>query len=320
MTLRQLQAFVHVMRLGAIVATAEAMGLTQSGVSRMISELERSVGFKLFVRSGRGLKPTSEGLRFFSEVERSVKEVETLGRVAEEIRLGFGQRLRLSCLPTLSATVLPLALQTFHQEIPDTVIEIDTATYNTAMLALEEGHIDLAITFNIPGMDGIEIEWLAEADYVFAARHDHPLMARNTIFDQDLRQERLIGDMANRVQGLQASDDLRRALEAPTKRRIWCHTSSTRYAMIAAGLATSLAEPFSAPLWSHAGISIRPFEPRLSIQYCFAVPSADHHSKVSVAFRRHFQRAIGSFAQAHDLPVRLEPAQGDLLSGPATSV
>ena len=129
MTFRQLQAFVHIVRLGAIVAAAEAMGLTQSGVSRMISELERGIGFKLFVRSGRGVKPTSEGLRFFKEVERSITEIEALGRLAEEIRLGFGRRLRVSCLPTMSTTVLPLALQDFQERYPNTVVEIDTATF-----------------------------------------------------------------------------------------------------------------------------------------------------------------------------------------------
>ena len=309
MTFRQLQAFVHVMRLGSIVATAEAMGLTQSGVSRMISELERTVGFRLFVRSGRGLKPTPEGLRFFKEVERSITEMEALRRVAEEIRLGFGQRLRISCLPTMSATVLPLALRRFHEQFPNTAVEVDTATYDSALIALEEDRIDLAVTFHIPGMDGIDIEWLAEADYVFAALHDHPLMRQARVREGDLKGERLIGDRAGRIQDVQESDDLRRSLEAPTMRRIWCHTSATRYAMIANGLATSLAEPFSAPLWAQAGVHIRPFEPRLSIQYCFAVPSAEQNSKASVGFRKHFRDAIAEFAAAHDLPIRIDPAR-----------
>ncbi|MEM7076359.1 MAG: LysR family transcriptional regulator [Pseudomonadota bacterium] len=304
MTFRQLQAFVHVVRLGAIVAAAEAMGLTQSGVSRMISELERNVGFKLFVRSGRGLKPTSEGLKFFKEVERSISELEALGRVAEEIRLGFGQRLRISCLPTISTTVLPLALSHFHDENPKTVVEIDTASYASTLSALEEGRIDLAITFNIPGMDGIDVEWLAEADYVFAAKADHPLMSQDSVSARDLSKEPLIGEMADHIQDVQASDDLRKSLEAPAMRRIWCHTSSTRYAMIANGLATSLAEPFSAPLWSHAGVDTRPFEPRLSIQYCFAVPRAEQMSHASVSFREHFRHAIRTFAKTHDLPIR----------------
>jgi len=304
MTLRQLQAFVHVVRLGAIVSAAQAMGLTQSGVSRMISELERTVGFDLFVRSGRGVKPTSEGLRFFKEVDRSISELEGLGRVAEEIRLGFGKRLRISCLPTLSTTVLPIALQSFHESYPNTVVEIDTATYSSALVALEDGHTDLAVTFDIPGMDGITIEWVAEADYVFAARNDHPLLKNDSVSARDLKRERLIGDMADKVQDTQDSDDLRRSLEAPAKRQIWCHTSSTRYAMIAAGLATSLAEPFSAPLWAHAGVATRPFEPRLSIQYCFAVPSAEQRSKVSVLFRKHFRKAIETFAVTNELPIR----------------
>src|SRR6056297_1500598 len=309
MTFRQLQAFIHVVRLGSIVATAEAMGLTQSGVSRMISELEKGVGFKLFVRSGRGLRPTTEGFKFFKEVERSITGLESLERVAEEIRLGFGQRLRVSCLPTMSATVLPLALRSFQESFPNTVVEIDTATYGSALIALEEDRVDLAITFNIPGMDGIDIEWLAEADYVFAAKSDHPLMKKDHLNARDLEEERLIGGMADRVQDIQDSDDLRRSLEAPAQRRIWCHTSFTRYAMIANGLATSLAEPFSAPLWAHAGVCIRPFEPTLSIQYCFAVPSAEQNSKASVSFREHFRTAIRSFAEAHDLTIRTESAR-----------
>jgi len=306
MTFRQLQAFVHVMRLGSIVATAEAMGLTQSGVSRMISELEHSTGFKLFLRSGRGLRPTPEGLRFLKEAERSITEIEALDRVAEEIRLGFGQRLRVSCLPTMSATVLPLALKGFHESHPNTVVEIDTATYASALIALEEDRIDLAVTFNIPGMDGVDIEWLAEADYVFAAQSDHPLMRKDRVCARDLQEERLIGEMADRVQDKQASDDLRKILEAPAQRRIWCHTSSTRYAMIANGLATSLAEPFSAPLWSHAGVEVRPFDPRLSLQYCFAMPSSEQRSKASVAFRKHLRAAIETFAATHDLPIRTD--------------
>ncbi|MDZ7709668.1 MAG: LysR substrate-binding domain-containing protein, partial [Roseovarius sp.] len=227
----------------------------------------------------------------------------------QHILLGFGQRLRISCLPTMSATVLPLALKSFHDDFPNTAVEVDTATYDSALIALEEDRIDLAVTFHIPGMDGIDIEWLAEADYVFAAPKDHPLMRQARVRAGDLKGERLIGDMAGRIQDVQESDDLRRSLEAPAMRRIWCHTSSTRYAMIANGLATSLAEPFSAPLWAAAGVRVRPFEPRLSIQYCFAVPSAEQRSKASVGFRKHFRHAIKAFAETHHLPIRTAPAR-----------
>jgi DNA-binding transcriptional LysR family regulator len=200
--------------------------------------------------------------------------------------------------------VLPLALQSFQENHPKTVVEIDTATYASALIALEEDRVDLAVTFNIPGMDGITIEWLAEADYVFAARQDHPLMKKPRVHADDLESEDLIGAMADRVQDIQETDDLRKSLEAPVERRIWCHTSSTRYALIAQGLASSLAEPFAAPLWKYAGVDVRPFEPRLGIEYCFAVPSAEQNSEVSLAFRAHFRKAMQGFAERHGLPIR----------------
>ena len=64
MNLRQLEAFRATMRSGSITAAAKLMHISQPSVSRLISDLERSVGFALFVRAGRGLVTTVEARRF----------------------------------------------------------------------------------------------------------------------------------------------------------------------------------------------------------------------------------------------------------------
>ena len=60
MNLRQLEAFRATIESGSITGAAELLHISQPSVSRLISDLERSVGFPLFLRVGRGLKATEE--------------------------------------------------------------------------------------------------------------------------------------------------------------------------------------------------------------------------------------------------------------------
>ena len=45
------EAFLAAAELGSLTATAELLGYTQSGVTRMIGTLEEELGFPLFLRS-----------------------------------------------------------------------------------------------------------------------------------------------------------------------------------------------------------------------------------------------------------------------------
>ena len=69
MNLRQLEAFRATLRIGSVTGAAKQLTLSQPSVTRLVKELERSVGFPLFVRSGRGLVATVEGRRFGDAVE-----------------------------------------------------------------------------------------------------------------------------------------------------------------------------------------------------------------------------------------------------------
>jgi DNA-binding transcriptional LysR family regulator len=49
---------------GSFVRAGQALGLTQSGVSRAIAKLEERVGVRLFQRNSRAVALTEEGRRF----------------------------------------------------------------------------------------------------------------------------------------------------------------------------------------------------------------------------------------------------------------
>ena len=69
MNLRQLEAFRATMRSGSITGAAKLLHISQPSVSRLIAELESSLGFQLFTRTGHGLVSSVEARKFQQSVE-----------------------------------------------------------------------------------------------------------------------------------------------------------------------------------------------------------------------------------------------------------
>lgn len=304
MTFRQIQAFLLVVRTGSIAAAANHMGLTQSGVSRLVTELSRNVGFELFSRVGRGVQPTARGAAFFKSAESAFKSAEALQRVAQDIREGFEDRVRLACLPTLSSTVLPGALEIFFKKYPNVFIDIYPYHPSEIIVALNERRIDLALSFNLPKMEGVWSERMAKARYIFAAHENHPLAKLSIVTDKDLEGHDLIGFTGDSILLPNEEEDLVIGkVVNKVNRRLWCQTSVTRYALLSNQKTVNIAEPFSFPLFKPHGIVMRPYEPKVEAEYCFVMPLENKDSPISIYLRRAFREAIKSYARMHKLPV-----------------
>lgn len=66
--LRALQIFEAAARNGSLTAAAEELGITQSGVSRQVSDLEAMLGVPLFVRNGARISRTPAGERLAGQL------------------------------------------------------------------------------------------------------------------------------------------------------------------------------------------------------------------------------------------------------------
>ena len=56
----RIQALICALDEGSLMAAAEKLGYTASGISRMMTALEEETGFPLLARSRRGVEPTDE--------------------------------------------------------------------------------------------------------------------------------------------------------------------------------------------------------------------------------------------------------------------
>lgn len=83
-----LRTFVATVETKSMSKAAIQLGISRSGVSHIIKDLETILGFPLFVRQTQGLKLTKEGRFFFEQIAGHVRAIENAyGRVLQEGRL-----------------------------------------------------------------------------------------------------------------------------------------------------------------------------------------------------------------------------------------
>ncbi|KEQ16973.1 LysR family transcriptional regulator [Endozoicomonas numazuensis] len=67
--LKMLEVFLEVYQLGSITQAADALDMTQPGVSGVLKRLQEQLGVELFVREGRGITATHHAMRLADEIE-----------------------------------------------------------------------------------------------------------------------------------------------------------------------------------------------------------------------------------------------------------
>jgi DNA-binding transcriptional LysR family regulator len=124
----------------SFVGAGRLLGLTPSAVSKSVSRLEERVGVRLFQRSTRSVRLTSEGQVFLERCRRIMGEIE----VAEnELSAMSGKprgRLKIS-LPLAGGLPLPI-ISAFMQAYPD--IELDLDITDRVADVIDEG-LDVVI-------------------------------------------------------------------------------------------------------------------------------------------------------------------------------
>src|SRR3984957_14439152 len=95
-----------VVETGNFVRAAEALGLTQSGISRAVARLEARVGVRLLDRTPRAVSLTDEGRRFHAQVAPLLAGLEEAASEAAGAAHAGRGRLRGDVDPWVGGLVL----------------------------------------------------------------------------------------------------------------------------------------------------------------------------------------------------------------------
>jgi DNA-binding transcriptional LysR family regulator len=187
---RQLEAFRATMRSGSITEAAAMMHISQPSVSRLIADLERAVGFRLFLRSGRGLAPTVEAKAFYQGVEGMFVGVDRLQELARAISTTRSGVITIGTIQSIAATELPKAVNTIYRRLPEIGFMIQSRNTPAILDAVQMHQLDIGIVGRQPPYDGVEVLFADQAaPYVCLMPEDHELADRSGPVDLEMLAE-----------------------------------------------------------------------------------------------------------------------------------
>ncbi|MCI5792543.1 MAG: LysR family transcriptional regulator [Lachnospiraceae bacterium] len=79
--LKQLQFFTACVEEGSFSRAAEVLYTSQPNVSKVINELEKEIGIKLFERGGRGVEPTEDGRNIYQYAYEMIKKERSISNL-----------------------------------------------------------------------------------------------------------------------------------------------------------------------------------------------------------------------------------------------
>ena len=138
--LKGVAVFVQAAQALSFVAAGRAMGISASAVSKSISRLEERVSVRLFQRSTRSVRLTSEGEMFLARCRRILGEIDAAEHELAAVNRQPRGRLRVG-LPLAAGLPLPV-ISAFMARHPE--IELDLEFSDRLSDVIEEG-LDVVI-------------------------------------------------------------------------------------------------------------------------------------------------------------------------------
>jgi DNA-binding transcriptional LysR family regulator len=142
---RQLRAFHLVARHRSFARAAEELLITPSGLSVLIRELERQLGFRLFDRTTRQVMLTAFGRELIAVTEPSLGSLDAAMSRIEQSAKGRERWISIGTTPWLAANVLAPAIREFRVRHPGLHIRLFDGWLDEIQQRVQSGKLDMGV-------------------------------------------------------------------------------------------------------------------------------------------------------------------------------
>jgi len=147
---RQLRYFAAIYEHGTLSRAADHTRVAISALSHHLSNLERNLSTRLFVRKPRGMQPTAAGERLYSHAKLVLRAMAAAeidvraagGEISGDVSIGMA-------FSAVKAIGVPL-LQRVLEDYPRVRLSLSESLSGSTLLHLMASEVDLALVFNPP--------------------------------------------------------------------------------------------------------------------------------------------------------------------------
>ena len=190
-SLRQLQIFEAVVRLGGYTRAAHELHLTQPTVSMQVKKLSETIGYPLLENIGNRLHTTAVGSEVLSSARDVLGSMAALGDVTAEMEGVVKGPLRLAVITT-AKYFMPHLLGAFITKHQDVRPMLKVTNRSRVLERLKSNEDDLLIMGQVPVDLNVVAHPFVDNELVVVANPDHPLTKCKDITFKQLHKERFL--------------------------------------------------------------------------------------------------------------------------------
>lgn len=295
-SVKALRGFHTIVETGSVTSAASILGMTQPALSRLLAQLEETIGFELFHRDHGRLVPTQDGMLMFEEVDLSLNSLERVNSVVRDICEYRCGHLKLVAPPSFAEAVLPDIVAAFRDRYPKVRLTLESPGGEAAKSMIATRAVDggfLRVPLNRPDLNAATI---VVSETVCVLSESHPLASRARMSPTLLRGQPLI--LLGQGTASRASIEAAFAGEGVSPMtQVELHTVASACAFAARGLGVALVNGLLASAYLRGGLVMRPFDPALSNEYAFVTSALSAPTRLASAFLQEAQNHFASLEQ-----------------------
>lgn len=174
MNIQKYMAFVKTVKYGSFTKAAEMLNYSQSGISRMINDLEKEWKVVLLERGKSGVKLTSDGMKLFPYAKNVCTEYEKLQMEVDELNGLQSGLIRIGTFSSVATHWLPNIIKEFQKAYPGIDYELLLGDYTEIEEWISEERVDCGF-LRLPTCPDFETILLAQDRLLAILPENHTL-------------------------------------------------------------------------------------------------------------------------------------------------
>lgn len=167
-------AFIKTVECGSFTKAAELLNYSQSGISRMINDLETEWHVKLLERSRAGVKLTSDGLTLLPYAKNVCEDYRRLQMQIDDLNGLQTGIIRIGTIASAAEQWLPRIISRFRQDYPNIDYELLIGDYGEIEQWINDGRVDCGFICS-PVMSDLDVMILERDELLAVLPKGHSL-------------------------------------------------------------------------------------------------------------------------------------------------
>ncbi|OUS24311.1 LysR family transcriptional regulator [Gammaproteobacteria bacterium 45_16_T64] len=197
--------FDAIMKEHSITAAAERLAMTQPSVSNAVSRMRHAWKDPLFVKDGRGVRPTPYALKLWQDVAQSLNCISEAVAPSEFDPSESSARFRIALTDGTLSLVWPELRKIIEQEAPG--VDIHAVPYKAdGEPLLLNADVDMVFDYYPGTCDQIRTQGMFDNHFVCVMNVDHPLAEKNLSLKRFVNAEHVLVSLSGDASGIVDSE------------------------------------------------------------------------------------------------------------------